>query len=655
MLYCPRCRATYKEGTVRFCTNDNTRLVPAPSKQKTTEEPKGIFTNILGENLLFGEDELLQPRVDRTVSQPKKRKTARKPLFAPSFKPPKGSRFFKSDEEVDVIDEEKAESDLEETETSKLEISFKDVPLAGVVSDSEDVLEIAVEEGSVEKEEVIEEEDSEDLVGQELNARYKIVEKIGQDEIGAAYLAHDKIALNKKVIVTLFADVKVIEEDNSAEGIFGDARELLTQIKHPNIENILDSGKLPIGDSFIISEFLEGKPLSDAIEKDEQFDIDRTAQIVRQISLGLNEFHQKGFIYRNLKPESIILCVSDAGTEQVKILNPAVSGGEANGKNLNHRSPEQIERNIITIASDTYSLGSIAYLMLTGKMPFEGDDAQELFENQKKRPQFAVSELRPDLPAQIDVVLKKALAFNPADRYLQARHFGDAFSDLLVSSFEDLGFNESVVEEKVTEPIALVSDVGSEIQDETEQIEAVQENEEYVELAEEPDLTKEIGEEQTETIIEDEGFVEAKYIEDPEEVEEDISFELADDVAETEKSEEVETVLDLDAFDLESFDEEPFVEESDNVEENEEFVETEESEELQEIGHFDKETFEETEFFNSDDEIFETTPISVTSFKSSDDQIIEFDTDDEDILTEIIGNDDKIIGFDFETPDKISG
>lgn len=438
MLYCPLCRATYKEGTVRFCTNDNTRLVPAPTKEKPAEEqsPPGTFTNILGENLLFGEGEIAPPPPEKTTP-PRKKRSRRKPLFAPSFEPPKGSRFFKSDEELESAPAvrgtgaESVELDLGDSPTPEPETSFKDVTLAGVVSSPDEP--VAAERGA--ETEPRPAEDPMELVGAELKDRYRIVEKISQNETAAVYLARDKIALDKKVVATILIGADTGAEDASPAQTAADWQ-MLTKIKHPNIETVLDSGKLASGHEFFISEYLKCGALSAALEEEGRFDLLRTAQIVRQVSYALGELHRRGFIYQDLRPDNIVLCRSAAGTVQAKVLNPVISAAARSGttnRDLSHLSPEQLENNPPAIASNTYTLGSIAYLLLTGDVPFAGRDAEELLAARRSGLQQLPSEVRTDLPAQTDEILKKALSLEPGDRYLQTRHFGETFFDALIT------------------------------------------------------------------------------------------------------------------------------------------------------------------------------------------------------------------------------
>ncbi len=404
MLYCPKCQQTYEDGTQRFCTNEGSRLLPAPSSGKSVNQTKGVFTNLLGR--------VLTDEIDKKLSSA--------PRFAkieptqPSFiPPPPKPRVFKTQQELkDEVQPQKPLPRIikpSEIPTSQARLGNRQTNPTGRPA-------LTWANPNV-------------LLGQTVKGRYFVVEKLGEDESSIAYLATDKLAADKKVVVRVLMDEDA--DDDFTNQIFAEERVSLSLINHPNIARILDSGELLEGKPFIISEYVEGKSVKEMLKQTGQFNSLRAARVIRQAAYALSEVHQNGVLHRNLKPENIILMVSENGSEQVKLTNFGVSKG--NNKNLEYKSPEQVEGNLASYASDIYSLAAIAFQMLTNRLPFYASSADDL-----SKAQFAGLKLRPtnlrlDVPPSVDTTLEKALAFNPSERYPKARDFGDAFFNALTT------------------------------------------------------------------------------------------------------------------------------------------------------------------------------------------------------------------------------
>lgn len=219
--------------------------------------------------------------------------------------------------------------------------------------------------------------------------------------------------------------------DKFTNKIFAEERVSLSHINHPNVASVLDSGELHEGNAFIITEYVEGASVKDAINRKGEFNASRTARIIRQVSYALSEVHQNGILHRNLKPENIILTLNEEGAEQVKLINFGVPNAKITKENLAYKSPEQLEGNIATFASDLYSLAVITFQMLTNRLPFNDLSSSVLLKSQREGIALRPTNLRLDLPPAIDTIFEKALAFNPSGRYPKTRDFGDAFYNAL--------------------------------------------------------------------------------------------------------------------------------------------------------------------------------------------------------------------------------
>ena len=426
MLYCPKCQSKYPAGSRRFCDNDGARLASAPVSG-TSAKPQqqgGVFTNLLG----------------RTVpTNLTDEKLASTPKFVPFNPPPKTETDFTIPNTVEAIKSEqrfepkpeRIEPPIEKSATQNAPTAK---PYARIIIPSEiasGTAEVGDRKTNPTGRLALTWEQPGILVGQMIKGRYQIIKLLGQDEESISYLAEDKIVPNKKVFVRVFMDEDT--DDDFSNVLFAEERVSLSHINHPNIAKVVDSGELLEGKPFIVTEFIEGKTIKDMLGRTGQFNSHRTARIIRQASYALSEAHQNGVLHRNLKPESVFLGVSEAGTEQVKLTNFGGSYDKINEENFAYKSPEQIDGKLANYASDIYSLGVIAYQMLTNRLPFNSSSVTSLKKAQREGLTIFPTNLRLDVPPLVDDILTKALTANPADRYPKARDFGDAFFNALIT------------------------------------------------------------------------------------------------------------------------------------------------------------------------------------------------------------------------------
>jgi serine/threonine protein kinase len=405
MLYCPKCRRTYQEGTVRFCTNDGSRLLPAVNSNSGGKSG-GVFSTLLNrnENSKHSFDEKLAEKPKFTRVEP--------PVFHSNNKNP----LFKQNQETnnDLLD-----ISIPKKNTGRLVLPNEIPTATAPVGDRQKFptgrLAMTWENPNV-------------LLGQTVKGRYYVEEKLGQDESTVTFLASDKILMGKKVVVKV-----LMENDDYLSKQFSDARVSLSHINHPNISNIFDSGELLEGKKFLISEYVEGETLAENLKKQEKINSLRTARIIRQVSYALGEAHQNGVLHRYLTPSRIILGVSDIGIEQVKVVDfglvPKLD--TKNIEKIQYFSPEEIEGREVSFASDIYSLAVIAYQMLTGRFPFSAKTTREYIDAQKRGLGVLPTNVLIDLPTEVDNIFLKALSFNPNERYSKTREFGDALFQAL--------------------------------------------------------------------------------------------------------------------------------------------------------------------------------------------------------------------------------
>lgn len=410
MLYCPECSRTYEEGTQRFCSVEGARLLPAASRQA-----KGVFTNLLNQNL-HGDQK------DRKIGAPPTETSESEEPSKTTSKPVVPRRIFEPVIKKDSPAETKKEpSGAPIPRLIKAnEVPFSQAKLGDRKRNPTGRLALTWENTSI-------------LLGQTIKGRYYIVEKLSEDETSVAYLAEDKIVKTKKGIVRVLMNEK---EDDFSSKIFAEERVSLSHINHPNIVHVLDSGELPEGKSFIVSEYIGGESLGEKLRHSGPFNPMRTARIIRQAANALGEAHENAVLHRNLKPQHIILTVNSTGTEQIRVTDFAVFDGfdAQNEEAIKYLSPEQLEGSLANFASDIYSLAVIAYQMLTGRMPFNFSNKKELLKAQKEGLSLRPSNLRLDLSPTVDEILERALAYKPSERFPKARDFGDAFYNALTTA-----------------------------------------------------------------------------------------------------------------------------------------------------------------------------------------------------------------------------
>jgi serine/threonine protein kinase len=280
------------------------------------------------------------------------------------------------------------------------------------------------------------------LVGETINGRYVIQKELKRGGMGVVYLARDQQLHSRPVVIKVLLDDAFQSEYVVQK--FRQEVEALSRVDHPGIVGIIDSGEMPTGRPFIAMQYVEGATLRSLISP-EGMNLERGAEIIRQMGRALSSAHKRGILHRDLKPENIMLQDLGHGEEQVKIIDFGIakvkSSVVAPSTSLNlspgtvaYMAPEQLNGRPITAATDIYAMGLIVYYMITGRKPFNPETGFELLQMQQSGVRIRPSDLRPSLPVDAQEMILKALSFNPADRYDDPRDFGDNLSRALTQS-----------------------------------------------------------------------------------------------------------------------------------------------------------------------------------------------------------------------------
>lgn len=289
------------------------------------------------------------------------------------------------------------------------------------------------------------------MKGQKINDRYQIIKSIGEGGMANVYLAYDTI-LDRNVAV------KVLRGDLASDEKFVRRfqREALSasSLSHPNIVEVYDVGE-DNNQYYIVMEYIEGKHLKELLKKRGKLTISEVLDIMLQITDGMSTAHDSYIIHRDIKPQNIM--IQENGLVKITDFGIAMAMNAAQLTQTNsvmgsvhYLPPEQASGKGSTLQSDIYSMGILMYELLTGKLPYKGDNAVEIALKHLKEPLPDIKEELPDLPQSIANIIKRAAAKNPKNRYADAREMHE---DLL-TCMDDSRVNEPPVKLPYSENVS---------------------------------------------------------------------------------------------------------------------------------------------------------------------------------------------------------
>ena len=254
--------------------------------------------------------------------------------------------------------------------------------------------------------------------GQKINDRYEIIRSIGEGGMANVYLGYDTILDRNVAIKVLRGDLS-----NDEKFVRRFQREALSasSLAHPNIVEMYDVGE-DDGLYYIVMEYIEGKTLKQLLKKRGTLTLSEAIDIMLQLTEGMAHAHDSYIIHRDLKPQNIM--IKDDG--QIKITDfgiaMALNATQLTQTNsvmgsVHYLPPEQASGKGSTIKSDIYSMGIIFYELLSGTLPFRGENAVEIALKHMRDPLPSLRESNPAIPQSIENIIIKATAKNPKNRY----------------------------------------------------------------------------------------------------------------------------------------------------------------------------------------------------------------------------------------------
>jgi serine/threonine-protein kinase len=273
------------------------------------------------------------------------------------------------------------------------------------------------------------------LSGAILEGAYRLVRVIGQGGMGAVYEAV-QLRLNKRVAI------KIMSHDLASNTValarFHREAEITSRLGHPHLVTVMDFGTSESGEPYLVMEMLDGEDLEVRLGKVGRLPLEATVRITRQAASALGAAHAQDIVHRDMKPANIFLLHVPGEQEFVKVLDFGISKVKAASARLTratavvgtplYMSPEQTLGRVADTdhPADQWALACIAWEMISGYPPFDGDDVTTLFHRINRVDPPPLETHGDKLAPGVELVLRKALSKNGAERYPSIREFAHA-------------------------------------------------------------------------------------------------------------------------------------------------------------------------------------------------------------------------------------
>src|SRR5258705_5285436 len=260
------------------------------------------------------------------------------------------------------------------------------------------------------------------FVGRVIKGRYRVERQLGRGGMGTVYLA-EQLSVGRKVALKVLRGDFARDEGFVAR--FQQEAKLvagLNERRNPRVTLVHDFDQTEDGSVFIVMEWLEGRVLSEVIQRDRALELRRAVRLATQIAEGLEAAHRSNVIHRDVKPQNIMVLDGD----DIKLMDFGIARLRDAGTSLTragtmmgtpaYMAPEQIEGQDITDKTDMYAFGIVFYEMLTGTVPFKASTQAAILNKQLQEPPAPPSRLRPEIPRELEAIVLKTLEKDPAKR-----------------------------------------------------------------------------------------------------------------------------------------------------------------------------------------------------------------------------------------------
>ena len=305
--------------------------------------------------------------------------------------------------------------------------------------------------------------------------KYTVIDCVGRGSMGVVYAGYDIYADRKVAIkVCSISDENDSQASRLAKKLFFNEAHTSGSLDHPNILSVLDAGE-DAHQPYLVLEFLEGgDTLKSYIDKDNLLSIERAVEILFQCAKALDYAHRRGVVHRDIKATNIMLTadgrvkICDFGIAQFSCSDQTQVLGLLGSPR--YMSPEQAREEDVTAQTDIYSLGVVAYELLTGKAPFAANGLSKLMNQILHENPTPVSDFRPEVPERLVQIVTKAIAKELDARYQTGREMAadlagvfsrlDGSADLPVeedrfSTVRELRFFNEFGDDELSEVLAI--------------------------------------------------------------------------------------------------------------------------------------------------------------------------------------------------------
>lgn len=282
-----------------------------------------------------------------------------------------------------------------------------------------------------------------------LSGRYELLEKIGDGGMAVVYKGRDKL-LNR------FIAVKILRPEFTKDATFVENFKRESQaaagLSHPNIVGVYDVGREG-NINYIVMELIDGQTLNKIIEEEAPMDYKKVIDISKQVASALRVAHKNKIIHRDVKPHNIMITsdgvvkLADFGIARA-VNDTTLSTGSKIVGSVHYFSPEQARGNYVDERSDIYSLGIVMYEMLTGKVPFDGENPVTVALKHINEEIVPPRELEPGIPPALERCVMKATSKYQTKRYASA--------DELIQELDNISFVTDVVGTSIFESSDIV-------------------------------------------------------------------------------------------------------------------------------------------------------------------------------------------------------
>jgi len=269
--------------------------------------------------------------------------------------------------------------------------------------------------------------------------KYETWEKIGEGVYGSTYRSRDPL-LDRQVAIKAFRDDLTTSPD-FMEHFRREAR-LIASLRHPNIVTMIDGGEQE-GLFYLVVEYLPGGSLAQMLKEPRPFSLSRALDILRPLADALDYAHSRRVVHRAVKPANILFA-EDGRLVLTDFAIVKPSGRPGNGASFSilgvpeYLSPEQIMGKEASAESDQYSVGVIAYQMLSGRLPFSGSP-ESIFRGHLDQQPVDIRMLNNVMPKEISDTLQRALSKDPTKRFGNLKEFVDTLEQISIKLSREQG------------------------------------------------------------------------------------------------------------------------------------------------------------------------------------------------------------------------